>query len=301
MISKSIRALVLFSGGLDSILAAKLLQEQKIEVLGLTFVSYFFNAQIGQKSAEAINLDLKIIDISVQHLAMVKKPLYGYGSALNPCIDCHLMMLKKAKEIMKKEKYDLVATGEVLGERPMSQNKKALDLLEKESGLSGYLLRPLSARLLKPAVLEKKELINRNKLLDISGRSRQKQMALAKKYKIDQYPQPAGGCLLTDIYFGQKLKGLFDKWPDCSGQDVLLLKLGRLFWHKDNIIIAGRNHKENLALKNLLINKDIFIESKKFPGPSILIRPKSKIYPESLVMAKELIIKYSSKLKKIQL
>ena len=292
-----IKALVLFSGGLDSILAVKILQKQGIEAVGLTFVSYFFNAEQAQKTAKDLKIDLKVVNFSDEHLDMVKKPRYGYGRAINPCIDCHLMMIKKAGRILKKEKYDLIATGEVLGERPMSQNKQALDLIAKESGIKEYLLRPLSAKLLEPTILEKNGLIDRQKLLNISGRSRKIQIALAEKWKIKEYPTPAGGCLLTDLQFGSRLKEAFDKWPDADGQDIELLKLGRHFWFKDNKIVVGRNHQENLKMKKIAKKEDILIEPKAFPGPSILIRSKKEIFPESLSMAKELMIKYSPKRK----
>ena len=296
---KKNRGLVLFSGGLDSILTVKLLQEQRIKVTGLTFVSYFFDADLAKKAAKNLGIKLKIIDFSEEHLAMVKNPQYGYGKAINPCIDCHILMLKKAKKIMKQEKFDFVATGEVLGERPMSQNKQALELIEKQSGLQGYLLRPLSAKLLAPTIPEKKELVDRNKLLDISGRSRKRQIALAKKWGIKEYPTPAGGCLLTDLQFAQRLKELFIKWPDCQGNDVQLLKLGRHFWVKDNKIIVGRNEQENKEIKKLAQKGNILIEPKDFPGPTILIRSKPKLFKESLIKAKELMIKYSPKLKNL--
>jgi len=293
-----VRALVLFSGGLDSILAVKILQEQGIEMTGISFVSYFFNAGLAKKAAKQLKIKLKIIDFSEEHLAMVKTPKYGYGKAINPCLDCHILMLKKAKEIAGMGKFDLVATGEVLGERPMSQNKQALESVEKESSLKGYLLRPLSAKLLKPTILEKKELIDRSKLLNISGRSRKRQIALAKKWGIKEYPTPAGGCLLTDLQFGERLKELLSHWPDCQGNDALLLKLGRHFWVNDNKIIVGRNKEENEEIKKLAQKGDILIEPKDFPGPTILIRTKTKILEESLIKAKDLLIKYSPKLKK---
>ena len=289
-------ALFLFSGGLDSILAVKLLQEQGIKVAGLNFVSYFFNSDLAKKAAKNLNIKLKIIDFSDEHLAMVKNPQYGYGKAINPCIDCHILMLKKAKEVREQFSVNLVATGEVLGERPMSQNKQALELITKQSGLKGYLLRPLSAQLLKPTIPEKKGLVDRNKLLDISGRSRKRQIALAKKWGIKEYPTPAGGCLLTDLQFGQRLKELFKQWPDCQGNDVQLLKLGRHFWIKDNKIIVGRNQAENKEIKQLAQKGDMLIEPKDFPGPTILIRGRPKLSKESLIKAKELMIKYSKTL-----
>ncbi len=288
-------ALFLFSGGLDSILAVKLLQEQGTKVTGLTFVSYFFNSDLAKKAAKNLNIKLKIINFSDEHLAMVKNPQYGYGKAINPCIDCHILMLKKAKGMMKREKFDFVATGEVLGERPMSQNKQALELITKQSRLKGYLLRPLSAQLLKPTILEKNGLVDRNKLLDISGRSRKRQIALAKKWGIKEYPTPAGGCLLTDLQFAQRLKELFKQWPDCQGNDVQLLRLGRHFWIKDNKIIVGRNQVENKEIKNLAQKGDLLIKPKDFPGPTILIRSRPKLSKESLIKAKELMIRYSKK------
>jgi tRNA U34 2-thiouridine synthase MnmA/TrmU len=290
-------ALVLLSGGLDSILAIKILQEQAIQVTGISFVSYFFNAHLAKKAAQQMKIELKIVDFSDEHLAIVKKPRYGHGKAINPCIDCHLLMLKKAKEIMEEEKFDFVATGEVLGERPMSQNKQALELIEKESGLKGYLLRPLSAKLLEPTIPEKQGLVDRDRLLDISGRSRKKQLALAKKWGIKEYPSPAGGCCLTDLQFAQRFKEMLKHWPDCQGNDVRLLKLGRHFWQKDNLIVVGRNKEENQQIRKLSQKGDLLIEPKDFPGPTILVRAKERILEESLIQVKELMIKYSPKLR----
>ena len=295
---KKTKVLVLLSGGLDSILAVKILQKQGIDVTGISFVSYFFSAESGKKAAKQINIEHKIFDFSDDHLAMVKNPLRGYGKAINPCIDCHLLMLKKAKEILEKEKFDLVATGEVLGQRPMSQNRNALDLIEKESGLKGYLLRPLSAKLLEPTILEKNKIIDRDKLLDISGRNRKVQMNLAQEYKIKTYPTPAGGCCLTEIDFAVRFREMIKNWPDFNGNDAKLLKLGRHFWQGENLIIVGRNKEENEEIDKLKQNKDIRIEPKGFPGPTILIRSKDKILEESLIKVKELMIKYSPKMKK---
>ncbi|PIV10523.1 MAG: tRNA 4-thiouridine(8) synthase ThiI [Candidatus Portnoybacteria bacterium CG03_land_8_20_14_0_80_41_10] len=310
---KRINALILFSGGLDSILSVKLLQKQRIKVTGLVFVSYFFNSQLATKAAKKLKIKLKIVNFSEEHFKIVKKPEYGYGKAMNPCIDCHLLMLKKAKKIMedsvRDEKFDFIATGEVLGERPMSQNRQALELIERESGLKGYLLRPLSAKLLEPTVAEKKGLVNRDKFLDISGRSRKRQMALAKKWKIKEYPTPAGGCLLTDPQFGQRLKELLEKWPKAQGNDVELLKLGRHFWAtpapektqrgvESNKIIVGRNKEENKKIKKLAQKGDLVIEPRDFPGPTVLIRSKNKLFKESLAKAKELMIKHSPKLRR---
>lgn len=281
---KKIKALILLSGGLDSILAAKILRDQGIEVLALGFESYFFNAKNAIMAAKNLKIPIKIIDFSKEHLNLVKNPKHGYGKSMNPCIDCHILMLKKAKEIMDKEKYDsapelsarygasFVATGEVLGERPMSQHKAALNLIEKESGLSGFLLRPLSAKLLKPTIPETKGLISRERFFDISGRSRKKQIAMAKNREINWYPTPSGGCLLTDLIFGEKLQWLLENFSDCAKNDIELLKIGRHFTFKKIKIIVGRNHQENLKIKKLAKRKDILIEMKNYPGPATLIR-----------------------------
>ncbi len=292
------KALLLFSGGLDSILAAKILTEQKIEVCPIFFKSYFFGPDLAQRSAKENGLILRIKDISEEHLKIVKSPKFGWGSSMNPCLDCHILMLKKAKEIMEKEGFDFVATGEVLGERPFSQTQSALNLVERESSLKGYLLRPLSAKLLKPTIPEEKGLIDREKLFDIRGRSRKRQIELAKKFKIKWYPQPAGGCILTDLEFGKKLKELLEKHPEFDGKDVELLKLGRHFWEGKVKLVVGRNKEENLKLRKLKEKKDKLVEIENYPGPTVLIRSYGeRISTEVLKKAKLLILRYSKKAK----
>jgi tRNA U34 2-thiouridine synthase MnmA/TrmU len=294
---KLIKGLVLFSGGLDSVLAVKILENLGIKVKGVYFKSYFFDEKRTKEIAKNLKIKLKVVDFSKEHLKIVKKPKYGYGKAMNPCLDCHILMLKKAKKILEKEKFDFVATGEVLGERPFSQNKKALDLVEKESSLKGYLLRPLSAKLLKITQAEKKGWLKREKLLDISGRSRKRQFYLAKKFKIKKYLTPAGGCLLTDLEFSKKLKELFKIFPKCNGNDIELLKLGRHFLENKAKIVVGRNEKENKKIKKLKKSKDILIEMENYPGPTTLIRnyQKGKISEKILEKAKELTKYYSKK------
>jgi len=294
---KKTKALVLFSGGLDSILSVKTLMEQGIKITGVVFESYFFDAKQAKEIADNLGIKLKIVDFSKEHLKVVKSPKYGYGKSANPCIDCHILMLKKAKEIMIKEKIDFVATGEVLGERPMSQNRKALDIIEKESSLTGYLLRPLSAKLLKKTVPEEKGLVDRKKLLDISGRSRKKQIQLTKTFGIKQYPTPAGGCLLTDLEFGKKIKELFERCPKCKDSDVLLLKHGRHFWEGKIKIIIGRKEQENKEIKELAKKGDILIEMKNYSGPLTLVRNYGgkKIPERVLQLAKKRTQYYSTK------
>ncbi|MBU3964545.1 tRNA 4-thiouridine(8) synthase ThiI [Patescibacteria group bacterium] len=295
---KKAKALVLLSGGLDSILTAKLLLEQKIEVEALVFKSCFFDSKQAEITAKKLGIKLRIIDFSKKHFEMVKNPKYGYGKNMNPCIDCHALMLKYAKEIMTKEAFDFVATGEVLGERPMSQNKQALQLIEKQSGLKGYLLRPLSAKLLEPTIAEQKGIIDRDNFLAIKGRSRKEQLALAKKWKIDWFPAPSGGCLLTDSCFSEKLKDLIKNNNNPDVSDINLLKIGRHFWDDKVKIIIGRNHQENLELKEAGKKNDILLEMKEPAGPTALIRGSKEMVGEKLIeKAKELIILYAPKAK----
>lgn len=292
---KKTKGLALLSGGLDSILAIKILQKQDINVTAISFVSYFFNSDSTEKAAKELKVDIKIVDFSKKHLKMVKDPLYGRGRTMNPCIDCHLMMIQEAGKFLKKGEFDFVSTGEVLGQRPMSQNKQAMELIENKSGIEGYLLRPLSAKLLKETIPEKNGLVDRDKLLAISGRGRKEQMLLANKWEIKEYPSPAGGCILTDANFGKRLEYLFNNWSNYNGNDIQLLRLGRHFWMGDNKIIVGRNKEENDKIYQLRQKGDIVIRPEEFPGPTVLIRSKDKILEESLIKAKELIIKYSKK------
>ena len=205
---------------------------------------------------------------------------------------------------MKKQAFHFVATGEVLGQRLMSQNLQALRLIEKKSGLDGYLLRPLSAKLLKQSIPEQLGWVDRSKLLDIYGRSRKRQLELAKKYNLKEYSTPAGGCILTDPGFSKRLRELFNRWPDCRPEDVELLKIGRHFWRDDIKIVVGRDKEENERLEKLvkkprragLGGRHNVLVKPRFPGPTVLIRAKKKeITPAVIDEAKELIERYSHK------
>jgi len=294
------RCFLLFSGGLDSILAAKILEEQKIKITPICFKSYFFGCESVKKSAENLGLKLKVVDISEKHLKIVKKPRYGLGKGMNPCIDCHLLMLKEAKKIMEKESKgaklytNFIATGDVLGERPFSQNAKALLQIEKSAGLKGKVLRPLSAKLLSPTIYEKKGIIDREKLFGIFGKSRKPQLALTKKFKIKEFPTPAGGCILTDLEYSKKLKKLFQKNPKFDGNDCLVLRRGRVFWEGKNLIVVARNEEECNFLKKLKKERDIIIEPKNFSGPTVLIRFfKNKSSKKVIKKGIELLLNYS--------
>jgi len=292
------KAIVLLSGGLDSRLVVKMLQEQNIEIIALHFNIPFFGSyklEEISKFADINNIKLNIIDFAKgkefkDYIKLLKKPKHGRGTAMNPCIDCHLFMLKKAKQIMLKEKADFIATGEVLNERPMSQHLKALMLIEKEAGLKGKLLRPLSAKLLPKTIAEEKGLVNRDKLLDINGRKREIQIELAKKYNID-YPSPGGGCLLCEKEFSAKLQDLFEHQKKIIPRDIELLKIGRHFRFNDTKIIVGRNKDENEKIMNLA-GRDIIMETKETPSPITIIIGKAD--KETIKTAASLTIRYSN-------
>jgi len=271
-----IKAVVLFSGGLDSILAVKLIQEQGIEVRGVNFKTPFFGLEKTFTAIKNLNINLEIIDITEELLRILKKPKYGFGKNMNPCIDCHTFMFKKAGEYMNKIGASFVLSGEVLGERPMSQNRNSLNIIERESGFEGKILRPLSALLLAETIPEKEGLVDRNKLLDISGRSRKKQMKLAAKMGIRDYPLPAGGCKLTEPAFSKRLRDLFTQ-ESFSLEEIELLKLGRHFrLSKDIKLVVGRNKEENEQLQSIFQDGDFLFKAKNLKGPVSLLKKWSK-------------------------
>jgi len=297
-VAKKTRVLVLMSGGLDSMLAAKVLSEQGIEVTPICFTSYFFGSKAAEKASKAIGLSLRAVDVSAAQLEVVKKPKHGRGGAMNPCIDCHLLMIKTAKEIMEKEGYDLIATGEVLEERPMSQNKRSMDLIEKESGLKGKLLRPLSAKLLPETEAEISGLVDRARLEGISGRSRARQFELAEIFGIAEIPQPSGGCILTEKDYGEKLASLEKINPDFDGNDARILRLGRVFFEDKLLIVVARDKNESEVLPGSAKKGDAVFLPENFPGPSVLIRNLGalSIEKEKLEeLGKKYVIDYANK------
>jgi len=280
---RKVKALVLFSGGLDSILAVKTLEAQDIDVSAICFRSNFFNEEQAKKTSEELGIKLIVKDIKDKFLKVLKNPPSGYGKNLNPCIDCHALMAQEALSFMRKNDYDFLASGEVLGQRPFSQNKNALEQVEKKSGLE--ILRPLSAKLLPETEMEKKGLVKRGLLHRIRGRGREDQMELVQKYKINKYPSPAGGCILTDPEFSNRMIKMLGFWPQCNSNDVELLKSGRVFWLKlnnneqneDILIIVGRHKEDNDRLLALAQNGDFMVELKEINGPLVLIRRKDKV------------------------
>jgi tRNA-specific 2-thiouridylase len=270
-----IKALALFSGGLDSVLAVKLILEQGIDVVTVNFVSPFCLCEKGggvSEAAKQLGVPLKVVDVGEEYLKMLRKPKHGYGRNMNPCIDCRIFILKKAKEIAEEIGADFIFTGEVLGERPMSQHFSALKIVEEESGLKGKMLRPLSARLLPVTVMEKKGLVDRAKLLGIRGRSRKPQIKLAEEFNITYYPSPAGGCLLTCKDYADKLRDLFKHKKRCSMSDASLLRVGRHFRFGKNKIIVGRNEAENKILTGDKARNDYYFEVPDIGSPITVLQ-----------------------------
>ncbi|MBM3255393.1 MAG: tRNA 4-thiouridine(8) synthase ThiI [Candidatus Omnitrophica bacterium] len=275
------KALALISGGLDSLLAARLIEEQGVRVIPINFLIPFCHnkkAASGVNSgldriADSLGQGLKRIDISSEFIGLLEKPRYGFGSNMNPCIDCKILMLTKAKELMGELGASFVVTGEVLGQRPMSQHKQALGLIEKKSGLEGLLLRPLSAKLLLETLPEKEGWVNREKLLNFSGRTRRPQIELANKFKMKDYQNPAGGCLLTDPQFSRRLKDLI-RHRQLGLENIELLKLGRHFRLTDQAkLVVGRDEKEDNELLALTKDKDyLFMPPLEVAGPTCLGR-----------------------------
>ncbi len=285
------KALGLISGGLDSSLAALTLMRQGIDVTGIAFVTPFFNAEKAKASAEELGFPLIVEDISDIHLDVLKSPRYGYGRNMNPCIDCHALMFRLAGERMSEGGFDLLFSGEVLGQRPMSQNANALRSVAKLSGYPERVLRPLSAKLLPETVMEKEGLVDRDRLLDIQGRSRKRQQAYAREWGYLNYPPSAGGCLLTEEGFSNQLRDLLQFNPEATVNDVELLKAGRQFRLSPQAkLILGRNKADNDRIQELARPEQVTMRCANFSGPlGVYCGPREG---EELAMAAGILVSY---------
>jgi tRNA-specific 2-thiouridylase len=272
-IKKKVRALGLCSGGLDSMLAGLVLRDQGIDVEWITFETPFFSAAKARRASEKTGIALTVKPIYPVYIKMLRNPPAGYGKQMNPCMDCHALMFKLAGEMMREKNFDFLFSGEVLGQRPMSQTKSALRYVEKHSGFDGYILRPLSAKNLPETIPEKEALVNREGLLDFKGRGRKSQIALAQKYGLRDYPAPAGGCLLTDVGYSRRLKDLFAHQTDCTEEELHLLKYGRHFRINPQAkLIVGRTREDNEnILKYHNPQTDTLIDVKNYASPLALV------------------------------
>jgi len=268
-----VRALGISSGGLDSILSALVLKDQGIEVAWVNFETPFFSSHKARRAARMTGIPLFVRNITKVYIEMLKNPKCGYGGNMNPCLDCHALMFQLAGALMKKKGFDFLFSGEVLGQRPMSQTKPSLRYVEKNSGFEGYILRPLSAKRLAPTIAEQEGLVDRDRLLDITGRGRKEQIKLAEVFGVTDYPAPGGGCLLADVGFSRRLRDLFDHQQSCEERDFELLKYGRHFRLDDqHKVIVGRTKEDNKQISTLMDPKrDITLRMADMASPTVLI------------------------------
>lgn len=263
-----IRALGIFSGGLDSLLAVETLRRQGVEVAGVVFVTPFFGAETARQGARLLDMPLWERDISQVHWQMLQAPHYGYGKHFNPCIDCHALMFAQAGLLLEEQGYHLLFSGEVLGQRPKSQNHQALQSVANHSGYGERILRPLSARLLPETQMEQAGWVDRSRLLDLQGRSRRPQEALARQWGLSSYPAASGGCLLTEKDFSRRLQDLLYYEPDAAVTAAEYLKYGRIFRLSCRAkLTLGRHQQDNEALKACLQPGDTLVRVLGCPGP----------------------------------
>jgi len=273
------KAISLVSGGLDGILAARMIQEQGIEVIPVCFKLPVFHRErkgtVDKFSLVrgALGKELEVIDISADFLELIVNPKHGFGSNMNPCIDCKILMLRSAKSLMEKRGASFIVTGEVVGQRPMSQTRRSLECIDKSSGLEGLILRPLSAKLLLLSLPEREGWVDRAKLFSFNGRNRSPQIELAFQFGIKDYPNPAGGCLLTDPQFSRRLKDIMDH-QELNLDNIELLKFGRHFRVSSSAkLIVGRDEEENECLAGLSRENDyLFFPPLDLAGPTALGR-----------------------------
>ncbi|MCK4806020.1 MAG: tRNA 4-thiouridine(8) synthase ThiI [Candidatus Aegiribacteria sp.] len=280
-----IRALGAFSGGLDGMISALLLESQGIEVELVTFKSPFFSSESGYRGAKQLGLRWREIDYTAEIIALLKNPPSGFGKNLNPCIDCHAGMFRILGGIAAVEGYDFIFSGEVAGQRPMSQNKNSLNRVARLSGYQEVLLRPLSAKLLGITEPERTGLVDREKLLSLSGRSRKPQMKLAEEYGI-RYTNPGGGCLLTDPNYCGRLSILMEIPGLFTAVNARLIKYGRMFrLSEDTIGLVGRDERDNAGLESLVKDEITFVLEDR-PGPTGVLIGDSEMLPELIAHVK---------------
>ncbi len=286
---RPIRALSLFSGGLDSQLAVRVLQSQGIEITAVVFQSVFFSSEPAESTARRLDIPVIVEEFTPTIVALVRHPPHGFGAGLNPCIDCHIAMIHRAGQIMDERGGHFISTGEVLNQRPMSQTRKSLELIARESGYGDRLLRPLSAQLLPETEPEKRGWVDRERLCAIEGRSRKTQVVLAMKLGITEYPQPAGGCRLTDPGFAKRLQELKVHEGLENADDITRLKIGRHFRVGRARLIVGRNQDENNVLESMARPADICLRPTTCPGPVGLLAgtvTEEEIRPAAMICAR---------------
>jgi tRNA U34 2-thiouridine synthase MnmA/TrmU len=299
------KAIALLSGGLDSTLAVRLVLDQGVEVVALNFTSPFCTCTSRARReagcmheavrvAKELGVEVKLVPKGREYIDVVRRPRFGRGSGMNPCIDCRIFMLRRTAAMMEELGASFIVTGEVLGQRPMSQHRQAIALIERESGLKGKILRPLSAHHFDPTEPETAGVVDRQKLLDIAGRGRGRQIALAKDLSISDYPCPAGGCLLTDRNFADRLRDAFYHIPgEIDARELELLKIGRHFRLRSGAkIVLGRDEHENERLSAVAPAHYLRLVPDDFPGPSAVIAGGT---PADIATATAAILRFSPK------
>lgn len=294
------KAVALYSGGLDSTLAVLVMLKQGVEVTAITFLNHF-GCDISDKSSCSkdpfaasvkFGFQVKLSHLSGKFLDIVKNPRYGHGKNMNPCVDCRILMLKEAREFMKLLGADFLITGEVLGQRPMSQRKECFPMIDKAADVKGLVLRPLSGRLLPATIPEESGLIKRDSLHDFNGRTRKPQMALAEEFGLTEYPSPAGGCLLTEPNYSYKLKDLLDHNRDPEYKDINFLRAGRHFrYSADCKIIIGRHREENQIIKSLADPDDYLLKVEGFGSPTTVLL--GNVTEDAIAAAASMCARYS--------
>jgi tRNA-specific 2-thiouridylase len=297
----TVRALALFSGGLDSTLACRVVASQGIDVQAVRFVSPFFGSDLLEREAdyrrqvkEKYGINVMLRDVSEQYVKMLVAPDHGYGKNFNPCIDCKILLLREACRMLPEIGASFIITGEVLGQRPMSQRRNTLRQIEKASGCQEFLVRPLCAKNLPPSRAEEKGLIDREKLLDFHGRGRQRQIALAAEFGITDYPAPAGGCSLTDPNLAARIREFYAKRGELRVTDARILIHGRHYelpgggW-----LVIGRREKENLRLEKMTAPGDKLLHNVSRPGPLGILRFAGQ--KEDIELAAAILVRYSKK------
>jgi tRNA-uridine 2-sulfurtransferase len=296
----NVKAIALYSGGLDSTLAILQMMKHGVEVEAITFMTHFGcdasdSSSCGSDpfpAAQKFGFKVKLAHLGSKFFEIVKNPRFGHGKNMNPCIDCRLTMIGEVKHYLDMAGGDFVITGEVLGQRPMSQRRFTLDLVARECGLEGRLVRPLSGRLLPPTLPEKEGKIKREWLLNIEGRSRQRQMQLAEEFGLTEYPSPASGCLLTDRRYSDRLRDLLKNKPETDFNDLNLLRVGRHFRLGPNSkLVVGRDESENNIIQSLYLPDDVLLEAVDFTTPLALLR--GEINDDILDQAASIVARYS--------
>ncbi|MBF0344097.1 MAG: hypothetical protein HQL06_07685 [Nitrospirae bacterium] len=300
---KMAKAIALYSGGLDSTLATIVMLRLGVEVTALRFLT-LFGCDMGEKvaylhddvpHAQQFGFKIKFCHLGQPFMDLVKNPKFGHGKNMNPCVDCRILMLKEAKRLMELTGADFLITGEVIGQRPMSQRRDSFPVIDRQAGVEGLVLRPLCARHLNPTLPEINGLVDRQKLYDFNGRSRRPQMALAQRFGLENYQAPAGGCLLTDPIYSYRLKELLVHDPDPTMRDINVLRTGRHFRLSTTCkAIVGRNEGDNDFIETQVTTEDITMQVETGGSPiTLLTSSTGNVEQGMLQMAAALTARYS--------